>query len=175
MNSSLHIFYSVWKSFLIYYPSKSGSYGESCSLCTIGAAAAAFTTCRWLRQTDVLTLSMPEDTTQGSLSVIHGLNIVGHSPRPSSRPKCQVDSPLDHIPRLIRCDDGSTGCVWLFLCLNWVNWCSVFALNGGTKSWRVIRMGLLAKLNFFITLMHLNYWKHWKFCTGYSTGKWKNH
>lgn len=91
MNSSLHIFYSVLKSFLINYPS---SYGESCSLCAIDAAAAIIT-CRWLVQKDVLTL---EENTQASLTVIHGLNVVGQSPRPSSRPKCQVDPPLDHIP-----------------------------------------------------------------------------
>lgn len=46
-------------------------------------------------QKDVLTL---EENTQASLTVIHRLNVVGHSPRPSSRPKCQVDPPLDHIP-----------------------------------------------------------------------------
>lgn len=96
MNSSMHIFYSV-KSFFINYPSKSGSYGQSCSLCAIDAAAA-FTTCRWLMRKDVLTLSTAEETTQALLTVIHGLSVVGHSPHPSSRPKCQVDPPLDHVP-----------------------------------------------------------------------------
>lgn len=98
MNSSFHFlffcFYSVLKSFVINYPSKSGFYGESCSLCATDAAAA-FTTCCWLMQKDVLTLSMPEETTPASLTVIHRLNVVGHSPRPSSR---QVDPPFDHNP-----------------------------------------------------------------------------